>query len=200
MDADFDVGTLVNVHHNVPNNDQLQLDSQATPFGFIWVAASGRGTVVKIDTDSGDVLGEYLTAPGGGGNPSRTTVDSDGSVWVANRNLGSVVHIGLKENGQCRNGGATTSSGLGNILTWNSASPPGVGDAQDDCIIHYQIVSSAGTRHVSVNSDNDVWVSGTTTQQFDLIKGGGPSVAGAGTILRTEPDPDPNALPVQGGG
>ena len=41
-----------------------------------------------------------------GRNPSRTTVDSDGNVWAGNRDeanggRGSVVHIGLEENGQC---------------------------------------------------------------------------------------------------
>ena len=36
-DADFDEGTLVNVNHDPPNNDQLQLDSEGTPFNFIWI-------------------------------------------------------------------------------------------------------------------------------------------------------------------
>ena len=108
LDAHFDTGTSVNVNHNAPNNDQLQLDSVPTPFGFIWVAVSSEGTVVKIDTETGEVLGEYSTTPSshGWGNPSRTTVDNDGSVWVTNRQnvsngYGTVVHIGLLENGQC---------------------------------------------------------------------------------------------------
>jgi glutamate-1-semialdehyde aminotransferase len=37
----------------------------------------------------------------------------------------------------------------------------GVSTAEDECIIHYTRVNSTGTRHVSVNRDNDVWVSGT---------------------------------------
>jgi len=112
LDADFAEGLLVNVNYvDVPN--QLQLDSEATPFDFIWVAASARGTIVKVDTITGDILGEYRSTPSshGSGNPSRTTVDNDGSVWVANRNnvaggKGTIVHIGLEENGQCedRNG------------------------------------------------------------------------------------------------
>ncbi len=51
-------------------------------------------------------------------NPSRSTVDANGGVWTGNRDewgngLGSVVHIGLKELGQCvdRNGdGKITTS------------------------------------------------------------------------------------------
>jgi len=52
-----------------------------TPFGFIWIAVSTKGTVVKIDTDTGQILGEYWTSPEGQPkDPSRTTVDANGSV------------------------------------------------------------------------------------------------------------------------
>ncbi len=74
-------------------------------YPFIYVAASGRGTIVRIDVNSGAILGEYLTAPDGlGRNPSRTTVDLSGNVWVANRDAsgvsggeekGSVTRVGL---------------------------------------------------------------------------------------------------------
>ncbi|MEA3502097.1 MAG: hypothetical protein U9R47_04925, partial [Actinomycetota bacterium] len=104
-DADFDQGTLVSVNHDAPFNDQLQLDSPTEPFPFINVAASGRGTVVRVSTDTGEIVGEYRTAPEGNGlNPSRTTVDLLGNVWTANRGEvgdidgvphGSVVKIGL---------------------------------------------------------------------------------------------------------
>jgi hypothetical protein len=103
--ADFDQGTLVSVNHDAPNNDQLQLDSPTEPFPFINIAASGRGTVVRVNTDTGEVVGEYRTAPEGRGlNPSRTTVDLFGNVWTANRGEvgevdgvphGSAVKIGL---------------------------------------------------------------------------------------------------------
>jgi hypothetical protein len=44
--ADFDEGAADNVVHSIP--DELQLDDTVTPFGFIWVAVSTKGTVVKI--------------------------------------------------------------------------------------------------------------------------------------------------------
>ncbi|WP_300458642.1 hypothetical protein [Desulfobacula sp.] len=199
IDADFDGGTLVNVNHEDPNNDQLQLDSEATPFGFIWVAVSSKGTVVKIDTDTGAVLGEYRTTPSsqGLGNPSRTTVDNDGSVWVANRNdvsngFGTIVHIGLLENGQCEdrngNGVIDTSTGLGDVKSWTDASGTrGVETADDECITHYTQVNSTGTRHISVDANNDVWVSGIGNRVFDLVQGGRYDVPGSGTIIRSEP-------------
>jgi len=108
-DADFDQGTLVSVNHDAPYNDQLQLDSPTEPFPFINVAASGRGTVVRTNTETGEIVGEYRTAPEGYGlNPSRTTVDLYGNVWTANRDEvetlngvphGSTVKIGLMVGG-----------------------------------------------------------------------------------------------------
>src|SRR3972149_11770234 len=61
-DADFDQGTLVSVNHDAPYNDQLQLNSPTEPFPFINVAASGRGTVVRANTETGEVAGEDRTA------------------------------------------------------------------------------------------------------------------------------------------
>ncbi len=104
-DADFDLGNLVSVNHDDPLGDQLQLDSPTEPFPFINVAASGRGTVVRVNTETGEVVGEYRTAPAEYGlDPSRTTVDLFGNVWTANRGEvgeidgvphGSAVKIGL---------------------------------------------------------------------------------------------------------
>jgi streptogramin lyase len=101
LDADFDEGILVNVNHDFPNNDQLQLNEETSTFPFINIAASARGTIVRIDVNTGQILGEYRTAPLGRGlNPSRTTVDAAGNVWAGNRDedgggLGSVVKVGL---------------------------------------------------------------------------------------------------------
>ena len=140
LDEHFDQGTLVSVHHDEHN--QLQLSDPLRPFPYIWIAASNNDTIVKVDTLTGDVLGEYRSAPATrtnspsscignfpptlilpvcGGDPSRTTVDLDGNVWVGNRDertfvnanaiapgvppdrerRGSVVKIGLVELGQC---------------------------------------------------------------------------------------------------
>lgn len=105
LDADFDEGNLLNVNHDAPNNDQLQLNTVTTPFPFVNIACSARGTIVRIDVNTGLILGEYQTAPDGMGmDPSRTTVDQLGNVWVSNRNeygfsggedKGSVARVGL---------------------------------------------------------------------------------------------------------
>ena len=83
--ADFLEGTLSSVNLSVP--DQLQLDvvSGLPDFAFVCVALTGRGTLVRIDAVSGQVLAEYRTAPAGLlTDPSRTAVDSQGDVWVGN--------------------------------------------------------------------------------------------------------------------
>lgn len=188
LNADFDQGTLFNVIHETAN--QLELDHTAREFDFLWVAVSSKGTIVKINTTTGQVIGEYFTSPAGQPrNPSRTTVDLNGNVWATNRDGNSVVHIGLVENGQCvdRNGNGVieTSTGFNNILAWPNTGGAntngGVSLAADECIIHYTKVNSFGTRHVSVTKANDIWVSGTSGRRFDLIDGV------TGQIKRAEP-------------
>lgn len=106
-DADFDQGVLVGVNHDFPNNDQLQLGVENTPFPFISVADSGHGTMLRIDVQTGQILGVYRTAPEGEAtDPSRATVDARGNTWVGNRaedlsgSEGSVVRIGIVIGGQ----------------------------------------------------------------------------------------------------
>jgi streptogramin lyase len=199
LDADFDQGTLLNVNHNSPNNNQLQLNDVVTTFPFVWIALSGQGTIVKVDTETGAILGEYLSAPDGRGrDPSRTTVDLDGNVWAGNRGesaneLGSAIHIGLQENNGCvdRNGNSVidTSTGLDDVRSW--LNPGGVDDdggvssAEDECIINYVRVNGRNTRTVAVNADNDAWIGGYNFfDEFDhdLVH---PTVDGNGTLLES---------------
>jgi len=186
-DADFSQGSFINLSSKIP--DQLQLDDTTKPFNFIWVAVSTKGTVVKINTETGDVIGEYKTAPNGEPtDPSRTTVDKNGSVWVSNRAGNSVTRICLPESGlwidKNNNGKCDTSTNYGDIKPWSntnwSDSNGGVTTAEDECIINYVKVSSSGTRHVSVDKNNDVWVSGTGNRVFNLLDGV------TGSIKRTE--------------
>jgi hypothetical protein len=200
-DADFDKGTSVNVNHSAPNNDQLQLNAETSTFPFIWISLSARGTIAKIDTRNGAILGEYSSTSDGDNchNVSRTTVTLDGSAYAGNRCQSSVIHVGLREANQCidRNGNGTieTSSGYGDVLPWpggaNSATAP-VADAQDECILHYVDTIGGDARHVTANADGDVWVGhccGSPT--FVLIDND------TGTIKRTE---GPFILPPQGCG
>jgi uncharacterized repeat protein (TIGR01451 family) len=185
LDADFDQGILFNANHDAPHHDELRLNQVTEPFPFVWVAASARGTAVKINTVTGQVLGEYLTAPNNRGrDPSRTTVDLNGNAWVTNRaegegGRGSVVHIGLKEAFQCvdRNGNGVidTSTGLGDIKPWPNTGGAdnngGVSTAADECIINYVRVNGTAARTVAITADNDLWVGGYGNQKHDLLDG-----------------------------
>lgn len=185
--TDFASASAFNVEQAGPN--AIKINDEAEAFNRLWVANSSKGTIVKFDTQTGAILGEYKTSPDGQPrNPSRTTVDLNGNVWATNRDGNSVVRIGLVENGQCvdknSNGVIETSTGFNDILGWDNAgavdTEGGVATAADECIINYVKVRSSGTRHVSVNSDNDVWVSGTGGSHFDLIDGE------SGVIVRQE--------------
>ncbi|MCP4352740.1 MAG: DUF4114 domain-containing protein [Desulfobacterales bacterium] len=111
----FGKGTMLNLNSD---NGYLQLNAITQPFPFINVAASKRGTLVRVNTRTGEVVGEYLTSPyQRPHNPSRTTVDLYGNVWVGNRNesyggKGSVVKIGLIMGGtRCNADGTPNPNG-----------------------------------------------------------------------------------------
>jgi PKD repeat protein len=129
LDADFELGTLLNVNHDAPGSDQLQLNKEAKPFPFVYIANSARGTAVRIDVDTGAIVGEYRTAPANRAlDPSRTTVDKHGNVWVTNRaeaetrtldgittQWGSATRIGLIVGGTRSNADGTPNA-LGEYL------------------------------------------------------------------------------------
>ncbi|HYC56820.1 MAG TPA: hypothetical protein VEL28_17950 [Candidatus Binatia bacterium] len=96
--SDFDGGSVLNLNSD---DDELKLATATEPFPFINVAASDRGTIIRINTVSGEIVGEYEFAPEGGAeNDSRTTVDLLGNVWVSSRdeagdNKGAIQKVGL---------------------------------------------------------------------------------------------------------
>jgi streptogramin lyase len=121
LDADFNLGALQDVNHDAPNNNQLQLNRTQTFFPYVNVAQSGLGTMVRINVNTGEVIGEWLTAPAGRfTNPSRTTVDRLGNTWVSNRDEstdfngdgngdGSVTRVGVISGGTRSNADGTAN-------------------------------------------------------------------------------------------
>jgi len=189
--------TLVNV--NTHTADQLDLESSRITSDFLWVPESDQGSVVKINTKTGVVVGRYRTWPqsiAAKGNPQGLSVDIDGSLWVGNsrdyNGHGTITHIGLEENGQCEdrngNGAIDTSISLNDTKAWASdTGTRGVATADDECIVHFVSVTCSVVNHVTVNQQNDVWVSGSTRRNFDLVKGGRYDVANSGTVTTTYP-------------
>ncbi|MGF7117394.1 hypothetical protein [Methanobacterium oryzae] len=135
------------------SDDQIQLsdNSSSSAFPFIWIPNSNEGTVSKVNTITGLEIARYKTSNLTYGNPSRTTVDLDGSCWVGNRNIGTAVKIGLLENGgyidRNHNGIIETSRDIdGNGVIMNTKDPVTGNDiiellpwGEDECVL-YEII------------------------------------------------------------
>jgi hypothetical protein len=99
----------------------------------------------------------------------------------------------LEENNQCqdRNNvpGIQTShdtNPLGWTTTGSPGGTPGVGNAEDECIVHYTTVSSCNTLHLSIDAANNVWVSGMGCYRtWNLVTGGRYDTPDSGTIFRS---------------
>lgn len=140
----------------------LQADTLTPENKVIWIANTAQGTVSKVDTDTYMELARYSTGPLGAGNdPSRTSVNGFGDVYVGNRQGGSVAKIaGQGQKCQDANGDAqvTTSTGSTNVLDWGS----------DDCVKwHTKLCDGCLIRAVAaqdISPDGDikpvVWVGG----------------------------------------
>jgi streptogramin lyase len=87
---------------------------------YIWISNSQQMTVSKIDTQTMVEEGRYY-AKQAGGDPSRTSVNLNGDVAVANRNGGVAKFWANVEDCQDTNGtpGIQTSTGANDILAWD---------------------------------------------------------------------------------
>ncbi len=198
LNQDFEEGTHAGT---AALNDQVELTSEPVTLPYIWVPNSNEGTVSKVDTITGRELGRYRVGTGTGSNPSRTTVDQFGGCYVANRNYGTVVKIGLVEAGQFidRNGNGVPdtshdANGDGDItgaeiLAWG----------QDECVLYevviipgkegtfapntftggYGAYATAGARSLAADLEGNIWAGNYTAKRYYHFDGG------TGQILRT---------------
>src|SRR5262249_38800100 len=128
----------------------LVLQGEVADLSFAWIANSGEGTVSKIDTRTGREVARYpsarhynhqtclRTATNQGDCPSRTAVDGNGDVWVANRAFGGIGSVSKIANLGCpdRNGDGviTTSRDLNNDGVIDPRSDEFAGD-NDECVL-----------------------------------------------------------------
>jgi hypothetical protein len=185
LDSDFQEGSLTSL---VSTNNDLVTSVDMTHFNYVWVPVQSRGTLMRLDAETGRVLGEYRLYPDGRSNgfPSRVAIDGQGNCWVGNERDNSVLMIGTPQSSwvdKNHNGVLETSSGQGDIRPWPNTggvdSNGGTATAQDELIVRYVRVTDP-VRHLSVNRSGDVWVSGSVTHTFELIQ------TLTGGILRTE--------------
>jgi DNA-binding beta-propeller fold protein YncE len=97
---------------------------------LIWVANSAEGTVSKLDTRTHLEIGRYRTGPGSGWelSPSRTAVNRDGHVVVANRGVTSAARILASGCTDVDGDGVVrTSAGGADVLPWG----------EDECLAWY---------------------------------------------------------------
>ncbi len=107
---------------------------------YIWISNSAQGTVSKIDTQTMVEEGRYM-AKQAGGDPSRTSVNLNGDVAVANRNGGVAKFWADVDDCEDNNGspGIQTSSGAGDVLAWG----------EEDCMAWYLPLNCSSNRPVA---------------------------------------------------
>jgi len=84
-------------------------------FSYIWIANSAESSVSKIDTQTLVEEGRYITRPDTNGNPSRTSVNLNGDMAIANRSGGVTMIYAIPE--RCANP-ANTSTGSADVKPW----------------------------------------------------------------------------------
>jgi hypothetical protein len=125
-DNPFDVDENPSDGVGTDDDGALVLDaSNANIPGIIWIANTSLDTVTKVDTTTYAILGRYRTDAD---DPSRTSVNSAGDVFVGNRAGNALTKI-LGAGDDCPDtngdGSITTSTGFGDVL----------GYVEEDCSV-----------------------------------------------------------------
>jgi sugar lactone lactonase YvrE len=168
----------------VVEGGDLVLSSTRSESNFAWIANHLFGTITKLDTRTGNQVAEYdsvlndgtnhaepagsrcITSSAGGNCPSRTAVDLNGAVYIANRaffNQGTVTKIaGLPDDCRDRDGdGVLETSRDMDADGVIERSVPGEFLGQDDeCILWTRDVGADGSvpRAIAVAADGTIWV------------------------------------------
>ncbi len=211
--ADFDQGVLLGVEHTTVS-DQLQLSSVSSTFPFMWIANAGENTLSKIDTNTGRELARYRTYfdegfhdPWSSAAPSRSAVDSDGNVYVANRHFWygrqpSVVKI-LSSGGIDRNGNALidTSSDTDNsgtislstetmpLLDANSNGVVETSEIQDERVVWVAQAGGGGQlgRSLCLGTDGNLWLGTYNDGQYYKLSSATGAVIGGPVAIGLNP-------------
>lgn len=151
-DEDFESGTMVGMESG---SGTLTMSESWSALPYLWMPSISTGTVSKVDTDTGAELARYRTGPDEITlGPTPAAVSLDGSCWVGNRSAGTLVKIGLYENGGCidQNGNGSIETSLdangdgdisdGEMLDWG----------EDECVL-LEVVLVAGSEGVHTPGD-----------------------------------------------
>ena len=160
-----------------PLDGALILDSREIAANFIWIANTAEGSVSRFNTETLQEEARYITGPDGASNdPSRTSVNGFGDVYIGNRAGNSVSRISIlgSECPDTNGDGSVTTSTSGTALPWG----------QDDCVLWHRNLDSAmpGEGKLRAVAAQDavgpdgtirpyVWVGGYETQRIAKIDG-----------------------------
>jgi uncharacterized repeat protein (TIGR01451 family) len=189
---DFNNGTYNNVNGS---GDKLELSNSTNPaHNYIWVPNTNQGTVSKVDVRTGQEVARYRTSPQGNAHPSRTVVDSNGNCWAANYQTGTVVKIGLLENGgyidRNNDGTIQTSRDLDHngVITGSELLDWG----KDECVLYETVFipghegtyvpgtykggyannwANPGPLALALDSNNNVWVGCYELKKYFCLDG-----------------------------
>ena len=155
---EFDDGDLPD---SLEEQDGLQLVSTTTTASDLWIANSDEWTLSRIDTETGELLGTYPA----GRDASRTAVDLDYNVWVANRALSRFSYW---------SGWINYTGSVSKLLAYNADGTPCecctttnflgecVYDPNDICSECVGYTINFGTRSIprglAIGADNSTWV------------------------------------------
>jgi len=134
------------------SNGNLVLDSTQISLNlkFIWIANSPNSTVSKVDCKLAKEVGRFQVCS----DPSRTSVDLEGNVWVGCRGDGKVAKI-MAETKNCvdKNGNGIIETSTGSTPICNSA-------GCDECVKFIVQPDGGATiaRAAGVDKDNHVWM------------------------------------------
>jgi len=162
----------------------IVLDSREVPTDFIWIANTPQGTVSRFSTTAPyPETGRFVTGPASSNDPSRTSVNSSGDVYVGNRGGGSVSRISVlgAECPDTNGDGIITTSSSGDFLPWG----------QDDCVLWNRELPGSFIRAVAaqdvVGPDGEleeyVWIGGWNSNTVYKLDGR------TGEVLFTTPAP-----------
>ncbi|MBM66452.1 MAG: hypothetical protein CMH55_09480 [Myxococcales bacterium] len=169
----------------------LVLNREQVRFEYLWVANAGEGTVSKVDTSELREVGRFHTVgpnqhnltPGQQNSPSRTGIDLNGDMFVANRAFGRQGSFTKIYNADCvdanDDGEITTSQDINNNNIIDRDNPQEFPGNNDECFAFTKPVggNNGMARALAIDAGDaaspygNVWVGLYQSRQFYGFQG-----------------------------
>jgi hypothetical protein len=169
----------------------LILNRNSVRFEYLWVANSSEGTISKVDTSELVEAGRYNSVgpnddgltPGSQNSPSRTGIDLNGDMFVANRAFSRQPSVTKIANRDCidRNGNGrietSVDANANNVIDRND--PREFFGDNDECFLWSEAVGQSGgtARALAIDAGDannpygNVWVGMYTHREFYGLQG-----------------------------